>query len=777
MSDDTITIEVDGKPVTAHKGQMLIEVTDQNDIYVPRFCYHKKLSVAANCRMCLVEVEKAPKPLPACATPCMDGMKVHTRSQKAIESQKSVMEFLLINHPLDCPICDQGGECELQDLAMGYGRDVSRYLEKKRVVKDKNIGPLVQTDMTRCIHCTRCVRFGQEIAGLRELGATGRGEHMQIGTYIEKSMASEMSGNIIDICPVGALTSKPFRFSARAWEMQQSDSIAPHDSIGSNIQIHHKQNRVKRVVPGDNESVNEIWISDRDRFSYEGLYHPERLDSPMIKNGDTWENVDWETALDFVRDGVRNIIDQSGAGQIGALVSPSATIEEQYQLQKLVRGIGSNNIDHRIRQCDFRQQESEGAFPGLGCSLVDLEQLNTVLLVGSNVRKEQPLVNHRLRKASMRGADIFTINSVDYDFNFNVSGKLKTSPSGYLKHLNGILQALQTGQSTTPNEYQAIVSMLKDKQPAHIILGNTVVSHPQYSEIRAAAMAIAEAAGCGFGIAGEFANEAGAWLSGAVPHRQAGNNSATASGLDAVEMLARQLKAYFIFGIEPELDCWNGNMARNALENAEFVVSFSAFNTMAIQSYANVILPLALFAETAGTYVNHEGRWQSFTGAVLPPGDARPGWKILRVLGNLFELNGFDYNSPDEVRDEVKTLCSSETAKIMWSVSEETNTASDGLLRIADVPMNNIDPLVRRAKALQQTSEIADGQVHVNATLAQRLGLESGALVTVTQLENRITLPLIIDDRVADGCVLISAAQPCHSELGGMMDTIELGRA
>ncbi|HKK15569.1 MAG TPA: NADH-quinone oxidoreductase subunit NuoG, partial [Gammaproteobacteria bacterium] len=404
MSDDTVTIEVDGKSLSARKGQMLIEVTDGNGIYVPRFCYHKKLSVAANCRMCLVDVEKAPKPLPACATPVMDGMVVRTRSQRAIEAQKAVMEFLLINHPLDCPICDQGGECELQDLAMGYGRDVSRYQEKKRVVKDKNIGPLVQTDMTRCIQCTRCVRFGEEIAGMRELGATGRGEHMEIGTYIEKSMVSEMSGNVIDICPVGALTSKPFRFSARSWEMQQRETIAPHDSVGSSLQVHIKRDHIMRVVPGVNESINEVWISDRDRFSYEGLYHPDRLTVPMIRENAEWHEVNWETALQYASDGLRKVMEQHGADAVAALASPSATVEELYLLQKFMRGIGSHNIDHRLRQADFSQQAQTPLFPWLGRPIAQLEKLDAVLLVGSHVRKEQPIINHRLRKASMRGA-------------------------------------------------------------------------------------------------------------------------------------------------------------------------------------------------------------------------------------------------------------------------------------------------------------------------------------------------------------------------------------
>ena len=441
MSDNSITIEIDGKEVEARPGQMLIEVTDRVGNYVPRFCYHDKLSVAANCRMCLVEVEKAPKPLPACATPVMNGMKVHTRSELALDAQKSVMEFLLINHPLDCPICDQGGECELQDLAMGYGRDVSRYQEKKRVVQDKNIGPLVQTDMTRCIHCTRCVRFGEEIAGLRELGATGRSEFMEIGTYVEKSMASELSGNVIDLCPVGALTSKPFRFTARTWEMTQHDGIAAHDGVGSNIHFHVKDGRVKRVVPAENEDINEVWLSDRDRFSYEGLNSAERLTAPMIKDKQGWREVDWQTALERAAGRLREVIDRDGADHVGALVSPSATCEELYLAQKFMRGAGSGNIDHRLRQTDFSDQDAESAYPGLGMTLSEVEKLDAALIIGGFPRKDQPIFNHRLRKAVTAGARVMAINPVDFGFNFELAHKRIVPPAKLVDELAAVLKA------------------------------------------------------------------------------------------------------------------------------------------------------------------------------------------------------------------------------------------------------------------------------------------------------------------------------------------------
>ena len=777
MTNDTITIEVDGKPLQARKGQMLIEVTDNNDIYVPRFCYHKKLSIAANCRMCLVDVEKAPKPLPACATPVMDGMKVHTRSQRALEAQKAVMEFLLINHPLDCPICDQGGECELQDLAMGYGRDISRYNENKRVVKDKNIGPLVQTDMTRCIHCTRCVRFGQEIAGLRELGATGRGEHMEIGTYIEKSMVSEMSGNIIDVCPVGALTSKPFRFSARAWEMQQRDSIAPHDGVGSNIHIHIKQNTVKRVVPAENEAINEVWLSDRDRFSYEALYHPERLTVPMIKDGGSWRDVDWETALQFAVNGISNV-KQSGADNLAALASPSSTLEELYLLQKIMRGLGSHNIDHRIRQTDFSDQENDPIFPWLGTSIADLEKLDCVLLVGSNVRKEQPIINHRLRKASMRGCSILVVNPVDYDFNFNTSANIIVAPSELTSTLTGILNALK-GQGNASDEHRLIANKLKESTNGIVLLGNLATAHPQFSTIRAIVGEISKLANVKFGFLAESANSAGACLAGVLPHRKPGGAKSDKTGLDAGSMFAEGRKGYILMGIEPELDCWNGYQALQALRAAGFVISMTAYQTDTMKSCSNVLLPIALFAETSGTYINNEGRSQSFNGVVAPAGEARPGWKILRVMGNLFNLPGFDYNTSIEVRDELQQIIADvkPSNDMNWNSSEVMTTGNFGLQRISDIPMNAIDPVTRRAKSLQQTADVTDGKAHINATLASQMGIRDGDKVRVEQDEHSVTLPVVIDERIPDKSVLIQVAQPCHTQLGGWFGEIKLSKS
>ena len=531
-AEDLVSIEIDGKPFKARKGAMIIEVADAAGIPIPRFCYHKKLSIAANCRMCMVEVEKVPKPLPACATPVTEGMKVYTRSDIATGAQKAVMEFLLINHPLDCPICDQGGECELQDLALGYGRDISRFAEKKRVVQDKYIGPLIATDMTRCIHCTRCIRMLREVAGKMELGATGRGENMEIGTYIETSLESELSGNVIDVCPVGALTSRPFRFKARAWELQQHATIAPHDAIGSNIFVHTRRGQVMRVVPRENEAVNEVWLSDRDRFSYEGLYSADRVSEPMIRVDGNWQRTDWESALQAVVDGVRGVINSSGAEQVGVLASATATLEELSLLQAVARGIGVNNIDHRLRQADFCDQEQAPLCPTLGQSLAGLESVSAALVIGSNIRKDLPLAGHRLRKAALAGAQVMFVNPVDYEFLFPVHAKAIAAPSQLVATLAGIAACYPDAgrdaaadvrtaiTAASPDDTQrAMAAALRDAAHATVLLGAVASAHPQYSLLKALAGVIAQHSDAVLGILPEAANSTGAWLAGALPHR------------------------------------------------------------------------------------------------------------------------------------------------------------------------------------------------------------------------------------------------------------------
>jgi NADH-quinone oxidoreductase subunit G len=788
VNDSLITIEINGQSLQAKKGAMLIEVADEAGIEIPRFCYHKKLSVAANCRMCLVEVEKAPKPLPACATPVMDGMKVFTRSPLALKAQKSVMEFLLINHPLDCPICDQGGECELQDVAMGYGKGVSRFVERKRVVADKNIGPLVATEMTRCIHCTRCVRFGEEIGGMPELGATGRGEHMQIGTFIERALDSEMSGNIIDLCPVGALTSKPFRFRARAWEMQQRDAIAPHDAVGSNVHVHVRDNRVMRVVPRENEAVNEVWISDRDRFSYEGLYHEERLLEPMIKRDGEWHVVDWETALARAVEGFKAVRSRQGPGQIGGLFSASATAEELYLGQKLLRGVGCANIDHRLRETDFRDQANAPSFPWLGLTIAAVERLEAVLLVGAYPRKEHPIINHRLRKATLAGADIMVLGPPTDGHNYRVAEQLDAGPLTIQEALAGIAAACvaREGRATELSGMLAgetekrIAERLCNAERAAVFVGSMANTHPRASRLRTLAAYVAQTSGASYGNLSDGANGAGAWLAGVLPHRGPGGKSAPAEGLSATEMLAANLSAYLTLGIEPELDCADGGKALSTLRGAECVVSLTAYRTETMMTYADVLLPTAPFAETSGTYVNAEGSWQTMSGAVTPPGEARPAWKVLRVLGNLFELEGFDYQDSsavlDELRERVANVAPS-APEPSPLVVDEGLTAGDAIFRIGTVPMYSSDALVRRAPALQRTADGTFRGVHINSTLARSLGLSDGEHASVRQNGTRMNFAVVVDDKVPDGCAGLAAGIVETAGLGPSFGPMEIEKA
>lgn len=793
-----VTIEIDGKPYQAEAGQMLIEITDANGIKIPRFCYHKKLSVAASCRMCLVEVERAPKPMPACATPVMEGMKAWTRSDKALMAQKSVMEFLLINHPLDCPICDQGGECELQDNAIGYGDCASQYQEEKRVVFDKNLGPLIATEMTRCIHCTRCVRFSQEISGIQEMGTPGRGEHTQIGTYIEKNISSELSGNMIDICPVGALTSKPFRYSARAWELQQRDTIAPHDSVGSNIHLHIRRNQVMRVAPKENDAINEVWISDRDRFSYEGLNAEDRLTKPMIKKDGIWQSTDWDRALTFAFEGLQKVKEANGSESIGALASPTATIEELYLLQKLMRGIGTENIDHRLHQTDFSDQIQAPLFPYLGQAIADLETSEATLVIGSHIRKEQPLLNHRLRKSTLKGGKVMLLNSIDYEFNYPIAAKIiTTTPAAWIEELAGIAKALLNNKqgSLIPQEMEkllanisvneqqtAIAELLSNDNKATVLLGNLATAHPQFSTVRALAATIAKLSNATFGYMGEANNTSGAWLAGVVPHRRAAGAAIETAieriGLNAEAMLTQGLKSYVLLGLEPELDSSQGATALTNLKKADFVVSLSAYRTPAIDDYADVILPIALFPETSGTYVNSEGKWQSFSGAITPPGEARPAWKILRVLGNLFDVGGFYYTASDQVRDELREKITEEMPNNETAWQIPSNLKSDtpkGLQLITELPIYSVDSLVRRASSLQKTADakIATG-IHINTKVATDLGFTDANQIQIKQNQTQITLPIVIDERVPNEAVLIYAGQAANVALAAWHGEIEL---
>ncbi len=810
QAEDMVTITVDGQEMQAPKGAMLIEVTDAKNIRVPRFCYHKKLAVAANCRMCLVEVEKAPKPLPACATPVMDGMVVRTQSQIAKDAQKSVMEFLLINHPLDCPICDQGGECELQDVAMAYGQDVSQFVESKHVAFDKNIGPLIATELTRCIHCTRCVRFGREIAGIRELGMTGRGENSLITTFIDESVNSEMSGNAIDVCPVGALTAKPSRFKGRAWEMVQHKTIAPHDCIGSNVYVHTLRDEIVRVVPRENEAINEVWISDRDRFSYEGIDSADRLTTPMIKRDDQWQAANWDEALQLVADKFKAVAELKAAqaadadaeqdadsaepvnAEMAALVSANSTLEEQYLAQKLLRGLGSGNIDFRLRQSDFSDQDAAPVMPWLGQDIEQLEKLNAALLIGSNVRKEQPIANLRLRKAAVNNnAQISFLNPRKYDFNFPVVNNISVAQQNMVAELAAIAAAsYQLSGNPVPknlsaavskaevnDSHKAIAQQLNDAAAATVLLGNIAGMHPQFSALRVLAEAIAKESSSSFGYLTDGCNAAGAWLAGAVPHRGvAGTSDDIITGKNIAELSAEKLAACLLLNVEPDTDALNAKALMTMLEQTDFVVSVSAYNSAAVKNVADVLLPAASFMETSGTYVNAEGFWQGFNAVLAAKGEARPAWKILRVLGNLTGLDGFDYISSEDVKKEVRSVCEAIELSntIEAPVSVECGTSSTQMYRCCDVPMYATDAIVRRSDSLQKT---LDGQrlcVRLNTAEANRLGVAAASAVTVKQGEDFATLSLVIDDTIPDACAWIPSAVEGNEILGAAFQEVSV---
>ncbi len=790
MSDDLVSFTVNDIELTAPKGSTLIKATDAAGIHIPRFCYHDKLSIAANCRMCLVEVEKAPKPMPACATPVMEGMIVYTQSAKAIDAQKSVMEFLLINHPLDCPICDQGGECELQDLSVAYGGDKSQYTDVKRVVFDKDIGPLIQTELTRCIQCTRCVRFGEEIAGMRELGMTDRGDRAQIGTFISKSVDSEMSGNVIDICPVGALTAKPSRFSGRAWEMQQHASISPHDCVGSNLFIHTLDGKVNRVVPRENDSINEVWISDRDRFSYNGLHAEDRATKPMMKLNGEWVETDWNTALKYAVDGLQLVIKENSADDLACWIAPNATLEEHYLAQKLLRGLGSHNIEHRLRQTDFTDQDFAPVMPWLAKDIVSIERLEAILLVGSHIRKEQPLIAHRFRKAFRHHqVKISAVNPRKFKWRFKTSEELISSAEGMVNNLAGIAKAAGVEQAnlndiinaaTVEDSHKIIAEELNTAgEAATIFVGNIAAQHPQFSTLRALSCALAKQTGATLAYLPEAANSAGAWLAGSVPHRIAGGSKAKITGANMADMLASPKKALITFNIEPEFDVANPSKAMDAIDAADFKVVINNYASAAMKEYADVILPLSAFSETSGTFVNAEGFWQSFKGAVSPMGESRPGWKILRVLANLMEIEGFDYLSSEDVRNEVKEQCRDLQLDNDLSAdapfAQVSNTT--GLQRVGDVPLYAADSLVRRSTPLQLTKDADQSHASINATLATKLNITEGEMVSITQAGHTELVEFRIDNAIADDCVWLPAAEELSVQMGNTYSSIELEKA
>lgn len=700
-----VEIELDGKKVEATPGSMIMHAAEKAGTYIPHFCYHKKLSIAANCRMCLVEVEKAPKPLPACATPVTQGMIVRTKSDKAIKAQQSVMEFLLINHPLDCPICDQGGECQLQDLAVGYGGTSSRYEEEKRVVAHKEVGPLISMEeMSRCIHCTRCVRFGQEVAGVMELGMVNRGEHSEITTVLGDTVDSELSGNMIDLCPVGALTSKPFRYSARTWELSRRKSVSPHDSTGANLIVQVKNHKVMRVVPFENEAINECWIADRDRFSYEALNSDERLTQPMIKQGGEWKTVDWQTALEYVANGLKQIKEQHGANSIGALVSPHSTLEELFLTGQLLRGIGSDNIDWRLRNAQFNVDEG---VRWLGTSVASLSELQTVLVVGSNLRKDHPLFAQRIRQATKKGAEVFALNSKVYDWAMPVTASV-VAAQDWAQALADVaaavaaakgVQAPLAGQANA--EAQAIAQALMAGERKAVLLGNAAAHHAQAAELLALTNWIAEQTGATVGYLTEAANTVGAQWVKAQPQT---------GGFNAAQMIAGGLKAAILLNNEPAFDTAAGQEALQGLNKSEMVVTLSPFK--ANMEISDVLLPIAPFTETSGTFVNAEGRVQSFHAVVKPLAETRPAWKVLRVLANLLGVQGVDYESSQDV---LTTAIGTGTNEVPANVlSNATKVAAqitgEAVAEPAVASIYQLDSIVRRATSLQLTADAREAR-------------------------------------------------------------------
>lgn len=770
-----VEIELDGKTVEVPQGSMVMHAANKLGTYVPHFCYHKKLSIAANCRMCLVEVEKAPKPLPACATPVTQGMKVFTHSAKAVEAQRSVMEFLLINHPLDCPICDQGGECQLQDLAVGYGKSNSRYDEEKRVVFHKNVGPLISMqEMTRCIHCTRCVRFGQEVAGVMELGMINRGEHSEITTFVGQTVDSELSGNMIDLCPVGALTSKPFRYAARTWELGRKRSVSPHDSLGSNTTVQTKANKVMRVVALENEAINECWISDRDRFSYEGLNSADRITTPMVKQGGQWLETDWQSALDYVAHSLKTISAESGPESIGALAHPISSVEELHLLQKLVRGLGSKHVETRLRQTDV---VAAATAPWLGVPIAKIGELDRVLIVGSFLRKDQPVLAARIRTASKRGLQVSRIDAGGDDWLIPSQG-IAAAPSAWINTISEVAVAVAKAKSVNPPsgtpsvsisvEAQKIADSLLSGTSSAVLLGSAAISHPHASDLHLLAQFIAEQTGASLGFLPVGGNAVGAAL-------------VNANGEGVESVLSGDRRAVILMNIEPDADLPNPVVARAALGKANTVIALSAYKSSDLLEIADVILPISTFTETVSTFVNLEGRSQTIQPSVKSLGDSRPAWKVLRVLGGLVGLDGFLFNMPEEVLGEAldEGYCTRLNNKTSATVVTHAKAPSPGNFeRLADVNIYAGDQIVRRSSALQLTRDAKRGnQAGLNQKTFTDLGLKEGDVVRITQGSQSVDMPATLESNLASGVVRISAGTVYSAKLGSMFGPITVAKA
>ncbi len=775
-----VEIEIDGEKIKAEPGGSLLQVALDSGKPIPHFCYHKKLSITASCRMCLVEVDKTPKLVPACATPVVDGMVVHTDSKKVIEARKAVMEFLLINHPLDCPVCDQGGECLLQDYSVGYGASKARFTEEKRIVFVKNVGPLISMqEMSRCIQCTRCVRFGEEIGGLMEFGMVNRGDREEIATFAGAWVNSELSGNMIDVCPVGALTSKPFRYKARGWELASRRMISPHDGLGSNMNVQTLRGRVMRVLPFENEAVNECWLSDRDRFSYEALNSPERLTVPMVKQDNRWIETDWETALNYIAHGLKSISRDHGAASLAALASPQATLEELTLLQKLIRKMGSEKIEFRLRQSDFLLDGK--IIPWLGMKVEEIGELDHVLIIGSFLREEAPLLAARFRKAANQGTAINMLHAVNDDWLMPVANRLTGSPGQWPSMLGEIITAVARKkgedvpdwlENTVVSESAgAIATSLLEQGNRAIFLGAAALRHRQASVLHLAAEWLAKHTGATLGILTEGANATGAYLAKAFP--------VPGSGVTLDGIASDSTKAFLLLQTEPELDVANQPKMLTALKQAEMVVAMTPFKQSL--DVADVLLPVAPFAETSGTFINFEGRVQSFEGAIAPLGETRPAWKVLRVLGNFLDLPGFEYDSSMEIRDEClrnRNIASelNNVSGLFLEFDASESESPTGLSRIANVPLYFSDMLVRRASSLQQTQAAAEPVVHLPKALFDRLRLTDGEKVCVWQEMGETILPAKRDESLPDDVIRLATGHPSTSMLGPINGWIGVGR-
>ena len=766
-----IKIKIDGKALEVKPKTSIIEVADKVGIDIPRFCYHKKLSVAANCRMCLVEVKNFAKPLPACATQVMEGMEISTKSKFTKDTQKSVMEFLLINHPLDCPICDQGGECDLQDTAVAYGASKTRYTEEKRVVFDKNIGPLISTDLTRCIQCTRCVRFLKEVGGMAELGLIGRGEHAEISAYVDKSVESELSGNIIDLCPVGALTSKPFRYSARSWELSRRSTIACHDSLGSNIEAHVKDNIVKRVIPKENESINECWISDRDRFSYEGLNHKDRINLPLKREKNQWKEIDWEEAYELIEKNITDI-DIKKSNKIGIICSPQSTLEEGFLLKKIAKELNTSHIDYRLLEQSFSENNN-----WLGCKIDEIESHDAILVVGSNLKHDQPLLAHRFRRYANKKNNFSIITSYDDFYSTRCLEKVIVNPSAYINYLLMILKQVQLSTKYKINS-EVIKNLLKAAKPSNeakriaksllsnkskaIFLGHQILHLDDGDNIKLVAMHIAQAVGATFGLIPGYANSVGL-----------NELNLNTDNISADKILSQSKEAYIMMNFDPLYDYHSPKKINAALKKAKFNLAISPYISDSFKEF-DVVLPMTPFTETSGTFINMEKTIQSFSAVTPPVGQSRPGWKILRVLANFLQLEGFSYDSSEEVKTDAMIEMDK---KNEFSLNDfKPSNIERGLEVLNVVRANDSDMIVRRATSLHQNKNKDQSCCLINPTTMLEEGLIEGQKIKISSSEAEILINVKADDNVCLNAVVIYGKQD-ETFILGMHNKVKIKKA